>query len=219
MCPDKTVPVVVTSPTPGSSLVPIQADAGANVTVRPGTTLSLTAKQVLPNVETNALTFLWVETVPATGGNVTLTGANTPTISFITPLQGTIGILKRTFEVTITHNTGSVSKKSVVVTTDLTAKDKVVIDSYTRVNSQSGTITVTAHSDLVGDTSAQMLISVNGGGFAGMTKVGTNTGKWSYTQRSTAANLPIVVKTRIGTTDYGTASSSAPAKRAVEFVA
>jgi hypothetical protein len=165
-------------------------------------------KNTVAGVDNVALTFSWVQLQPGTD-LVTLNNANTATPSFIVPLQGTIGIVICTFEVTITHSSGTVSKDSVDVKSDTSVKDNIVIDSYSRVNSQGGTITVTAHSDLVGDPSAQMLISANGGGFTAMTKVGTNTGKWTFSQRSTPAGLPIVVKTRIGTTEFGTARVTA----------
>lgn len=205
------------APPTGGPPVTITADAGSDVTVRPGTLVKLSAKNVAPNVDNAALTFSWVETTPPASGALTLTGANTATPSFITPLQGTTGIVQRTFEVTISHTSGTTSKDSVVVKSDLTAKDKVVIDSYSRINSGSGTITVTAHTDLVGDPSAVMIISVNGAAPQLMTKVGTNTGKFTYTQRSTPAGLRIDVSTRIQNVIYGTATSAAPAKRGIVF--
>lgn len=207
----------MTPPTGGDPVL-ITADAGLDVTVRPGTLLSLSAQNTAPNVQNTALTFSWAEINPLASGAVTFTNSETATPSFIAPLQGTIGILKRTFEVTIKHTSGTTSTDRVVVTTDSSAKDIVTIDSYSRVNSQSGTITVTAHTNLVGDPSAQMVISVNGAAAVQMTKVGTNTGKFTYSQRSVAAGLPIVVTTRIGTTSYGTARSATPAKRAVAFI-
>jgi hypothetical protein len=199
-----------------ASPITITADAGPDILVRPGTAVALSAKNNAPNIDTTALTFAWTQ---SSGDPVTLNKPNTATPSFIAPLQGTTNILTRSFEVTITHTSGSTSKDTVVVTTDITVKDIVVIDAYSRVNSQGGTITVSARSDLVGDPNAQMLIKVATGGFVAMTKVGTNSGKWSYSQRSTPAGAPIVVKTRIGATDFGTASKGAPFRRSVEWSA
>jgi hypothetical protein len=192
-------------------------DAGPDIIVRPGTLVSLTAKNTAPNVQNTDITFSWAETVPALSGPVTLLGANTAAPTFIAPLQGTIGILQRTFEVIVSHVSGSTSRDTIVVTTDITAKDVVVIDSYNRANNQGGTITVTAHTNLVADPAAQMAISVNGGVPQSMTKVGVNTGKFTYTQRSVPAGLPIVVSTRIGTQVFGTATLAGPRKRSVAF--
>jgi hypothetical protein len=128
----------VTPPPSDGTPVPITADAGLDITVRPGTLLSLSAKNTAPGVQNTDLTFPWAEINPPTSSGVTLNGENTSTPSFIAPLQGTIGILKRTFEVTITHVSGTTSKDSVVVTTGSSVKDKVVIDSYSRVNTQGG---------------------------------------------------------------------------------
>lgn len=216
ICPDRIPPIV--APTPATGPVTVTADAGPDITVRPGTLVSLSARNTAPGVLNTDLTFFWVEIGADASGPVTIVGGNTASPTFTAPLQGSINLLLRQFEVTVTHTSGTTSKDTVTVKTDLTAKDTVVIDNYSRANNQGGTISVAAHTDLVFDPNALMVISVNGAAPQPMTKVGTNTGKFTYTQRSVPAGVPIVVSTRIGTQTFGTASLVGPRRRSVSFL-
>jgi hypothetical protein len=223
MCPDTAPPDTAppaTSPPPadgqpvtgGGAAVTLAADAGQDVTVRPGSLVTLTAKQTSPGIDPATLKYSWLQVgtanpVPA----ASITGTDKAAVNIILPVQGTAPPIVREFEVTITHTpSGSTAKKSVKITTDLTVRDAVVIDSYTRISSQSGTISVAAHSNLVLDAAgASVQIKVGAAANAPwreMVKQGTNTGKWTYSQRSTAANVAITVRTVIGGKEWGSAS-------------
>ncbi|KAH8655015.1 hypothetical protein BGZ60DRAFT_459662 [Tricladium varicosporioides] len=210
-CVNPYVPPGQPSPTPGAPQVPITATAGPDITTRPGTFVSITASNTAPGVSVTDLAFLWTEiTNPLVGNAVTITNGNTANVVLTFPLQGTIGTLVRTFQVKISHISGSTSTATVKVTTDSTVKDVVVIDSYTRINSGGGTITVNAHTNLVADPAAGMSIVVTGNpAVQQMTKVGTGTGKFTFTSVGVKAGTPIVVTSTGG----GTATLPGAAKR------
>lgn len=155
---------------------------------------------------------MWKEITnpPIAGTAVTITNGNTANVVLTFPLQGNIGTLVRTFQVTISHISGTTSTATVTVTTDSTVKDVVVIDSYTRINSGGGTITVNAHTNLVADPAAGMSIVVTGNpAVQQMTKVGTGTGKFTFSSVGVKAGTRIVVTSTGG----GTATLPGAAKR------
>jgi len=110
-----------------------------------------------------------------------LTGANTNTLSFVVPAPQTPATLVRTFRVLCTHvPTGSTANTTVTVTGDKSKGDTVTIDSYTIANKQAGTVSVVAHTNLVGDSTATMSVSFQGGAPIAMTSVGP--GQFQFTK-------------------------------------
>lgn len=113
----------------------------------------------------------------------------------------------RKFSVVLTSTVGTVKTVSdpavVTITTGTslaTFHDNVVLDSYKRINSGGGTITVNAHSDLVNDPKATMTIKVGTANPVAMVKVGTNTGRWTYTQTNVKVGVGVSVTSSGGGT-------------------
>lgn len=104
-----------------------------------------------------------------------------------------------------------------LVTSDPAGKDDVVIDSYTWSSLQSGTISVTAHTN-VADGTAKLSVSLNNptpGAAIQMTSQGG--GKFSYNARSTKKPTNgVTVASNFGGSNAKTATS-AKRKRA-DFV-
>src|ERR1700761_4421016 len=206
-CPDKIVPP--TPPPPGSNVTQIPLTVTAtSVSVLPGVQVSITATQTQPNVSASDLTFAWTEVSPTE--TLTLTGANTATLSFVVPAPQTPATLVRTFQVICTHvPTGSTAQTTVTVTGDKSKGDTVTIDSYTITAKQAGTVSVVAHTDLVGDSTATMAVSFQGGGPIAMTSVGP--GQFQFTQTKFGQAVESITVTSItadgvvrGTASLGT---------------
>ncbi|KAK5275921.1 hypothetical protein LTR16_011982, partial [Cryomyces antarcticus] len=137
------------------------------------------------------LTYLWTQ-VSGTP-SVTLTGASVAKATFTAPAQAAKSIITREFQVKITSKTsGKSSTDNVVVTTDNTGavQDDVVIDSYTWDSRQSGTITVTAHTNVV-DGSSKLTLKLDAGAALPMTSAPG--GKFTYSSSKTKKPASISV--------------------------
>lgn len=96
-----------------------------------------------------------------------------------------------------------------LATSDSVGKDAVVIDSYTWSSLQGGTISVTAHTNVV-DGTAKLSLSLNNptpGAAIQMTSQGG--GKFSYNARSTKKPTNgVIVTSNFGGSDAKTATSA-----------
>jgi hypothetical protein len=166
--------------TPTPVAVPITANAGTDLLVRGGLRVTLSATQGLAGIPASALTYSWTQIGGPTAG-ITLSSSSSATTTLDTPQ----GIAVREFAVTITHQpSGSTANDTVLLTTDNTSSDHIVIDTFTWVSRQSGTVNIVAHTDLV-DPSATMRLRFNGG-TAEIVLVKQGPGLFSYSARSTA---------------------------------
>jgi len=189
-CPDKIVPP--TPPPPGSNIphIPLTI-AVQNATVLPGVQVTLSAQQTQPNVTASDLSWVWKEISPAE--TLTLTGANTATLSFVVPAPQTAATLVRTFHVEVTHiPTASTANATVTVTGDNSATDTVTIVSYSITNAMQGSVSVVASTDLVGDAKSTMTISFNGAGAIPMTNIGAGQFQYAATHFGQTADAIVV---------------------------
>jgi hypothetical protein len=102
----------------------------------------------------NYLTYSWSQ---VSGPTVTLTGAGSPTASFIPASSPeSTAMVKYSFALTVkSASEATNSTDTVDVSSDPDAQDIVVIDSYTTTTQKGGTISVNAHTNIV-DGSATM---------------------------------------------------------------
>jgi len=194
--PDATAPsaktcAVITTPTssaPATSgtaapgLSGFAANAGPDISSRPGVVVKLSGKadnsSTLP---ANDLTYKWTQT---SGPAITLTGGGSPTASFTCP--SVAAATKYTFALTVTSaSEASSNTDSVDVSSDPAALDTVVIDSYTTTTQNGGTISVTAHTNVVDGTAKLTVQLVNGTPGAAIAMTDAGAGKYTYSARST----------------------------------
>ena len=163
------------------------ANAGPDVSTRPGVIVTLAGKadnsSTLPAGD---LKYSWSQ---VSGPTVTLTGGTSPTASFTAPAQpsGATAIVKYSFALTVTSTSEATNSTDTVdVSSNPTALDTVVIDSYTTTTQNGGTISVTAHTNVVDGTAKMTIQLVTGttpGTAVAMTDAGN--GKYQYNVRST----------------------------------
>lgn len=162
------------------------ANAGPDISTRPGVVVTLSGKadnsSTLP---ANDLTYSWTQ---VSGPTVTLTGAGSATASFIpatTPKS--TEIVKYSFTLTVKSASEATSSTDTVdVSSDPSALDIVVIDSYTTTTQKGGTISVNAHTNVVDGSATMSVQLVNNGviGTAAQMVAGTG-GKFQYTVQGT----------------------------------
>lgn len=159
------------------------ANAGADLKLRPGVAVKLAGKaDNAADFKTGDLTYSWVQT--STGTKLTLTGADTATASFTLP--STAAVATYTFELTVKSKSAATeSKDTVIVTNDPKGLDTVTVNSYTWTNTQGGTISVTAQSNVVDNTARLTLQLLNPNAGNTLTMVNAGNGKWTYNARST----------------------------------
>ncbi|OQO12393.1 hypothetical protein B0A48_03035 [Cryoendolithus antarcticus] len=176
--PDDTTPtpkVCDSAPPPTSSGGSLAADAGPDVAVRTGVLVTLTGKA------TNAQSpsFAWTQTAGAT---VTIAGSNAASASFTAPKVTVVTTLS--FTLTVTSGT-TTATDLITITINPTGSDVVTIDAYTWSSSQSGSIAVTAHSNVIDGTATLSLILNNPNAGTPLTMTNAGGGKWTYNARST----------------------------------
>ena len=162
------------------------ANAGPDINTRPGVVVKLAGKaDQASTLPANDLTYSWSQ---ISGPAVTLTGAGTPTASFTTLSSPTpIAAVNYTFALTVkSASEATTSTDNVVVFSDPTTLDIVVIDSYTTTTQNGGTVSVTAHTNVV-DGSATLSVQLVTGTTAGTAIPMTNSGggKFQLNVRST----------------------------------
>ncbi|TKA66580.1 hypothetical protein B0A49_06047 [Cryomyces minteri] len=154
--PSKTCPDIIAAPPASPTASPTAAavtpvpSVSSDVTSRPGVKVTLTARNTNPNIPDTEAAFSWaLGPTDTTVG--TLTGASTNTLSFILPRNN--GILVRTFTVTITHTpSGTTATAAVKVSSDSAGTDTITIDKFNWLSSGGGSLTVTAHTNVVDST-------------------------------------------------------------------
>jgi hypothetical protein len=191
--PDATAPAVktctaTTTPTSsapastGTGLSGFAANAGPDISTRPGVVVTLSGKAdnsaALPSGD---LSYAWTQ---ISGPTVTLTGGASSTASFTAPSVG--ALTKYTFALTVTSaSEKSNSVDNVDVSSDPNAFDTVVIDSYTTTTQNGGTISITAHSNVVDGTAKLTVQLLNPTAGAALTMTSAGGGKYTYNAKST----------------------------------
>lgn len=165
------------------------ANAGPDVNTRPGVVVKLSGKadnsSTLP---ANDLTYSWSQILgPGLGPAVTLTGGGSATPSFTVPSPANpTAVVKYSFTLKVTSASEATSSTDTVdVSSDFTALDTVVIDSYTTTTQNGGTISVTAHTNVVDGTAKLTVQLVNGAAGAALTMTDAGGGKWQYNVKGT----------------------------------
>jgi hypothetical protein len=161
------------------------ANAGPDINTRPGVVVKLSGKaDNAATLPANDLTYSWSQ---ISGPTVTLTGAGSPTASFTPPSSPTSKVVvKYTFALTVTSaSEGTNSTDNVDVSSDPNGLDTVVIDSYTTTTQNGGTISVTAHTNVVDETAKLSIQLVNGAAGSPISMANNGGGKFTYNVRST----------------------------------
>ncbi|KAM0718208.1 hypothetical protein Q7P37_006540 [Cladosporium fusiforme] len=175
-----TPPTTSTPPTTGTDPATLTANAGAAQTIRPGVLVTLSGTS---SGATDA-TYSWALT---TGTGVTLSNANTAKATFTAPASKTL--VSYTFTLTVkSASAGTSATSTVTITNDPSIADLVVIDSYTVTSQGGGTISVTAHTNVIDLNIAKLSVSLlnpNAGTPTLMTSAGA--GKFTFTLRGSKA--------------------------------
>lgn len=194
------------------------ANAGADITTRPGVVVKLSGKaDNSASLPAGDLTYAWTQ---VSGPTVTLTGGASATASFTAP--SVAALTKYTFELKVTSASEATSSTdSIDVSSDPNGLDTVVIDSYTTTTQNGGTISVTAHTNVVDGTAKLSLQLVNGTPGTALAMTDAGGGKFTYSARSTKKPTGgIIVSSKIGTKAGGTAKSTVTtSKRRRSFMA
>jgi hypothetical protein len=211
--PSKTCTAPPPPPSPTAGATPI-ANAGPDVLIIPGTVIVLSGTQTNPEIDASLIDFSWTQ---ASGDPVTLTNANGAKATFTSPAQSAATpIITHEFQlkVTLKSDPTATSTDNVIIKTDKSQKDTVVIDSYTWTSSQGGTLSVTAHSNVVlgGADSAKLQLFL-GTAATGIAMTDNGGGLFSYSSRSTKRPVSITVKSIYGGSDGRTATTAKRRKR------
>jgi hypothetical protein len=153
-------------------------DAGADQAVRPGVRVSLKAAvSNSASFAANSLKYSWTASP-----HLTIVNPTAATASFVAPSVTTS--TSYTLTVTVTSGTDSATD-TMIVRSDPSKADEVVIDSYSWNNRQGGTLSVTAHTNVIDGSASLSLVlnNPNAGAPLGMTASGD--GKFTYSARST----------------------------------
>lgn len=166
----------------GTTLSGFAANAGADITTRPGVVVTLSGKaDNSASLPAGDLTYSWSQ---VSGPTVTLSGGASPTASFTAP--SVAALTKYTFALTVTSASEKTnSTDNIDVSSDPKGLDTLVIDSYTTTTQNGGTISITAHSNVVDGTAklSVQLLNPTAGAAIAMTSAGG--GKYTYSARST----------------------------------
>ncbi|KJX94220.1 hypothetical protein TI39_contig4207g00003 [Zymoseptoria brevis] len=161
----------------GSDATPT-VEAGTDQAVRPGTRVEL--KAVVSNAASfpaNSLKYSWTA-----DPQLTISNPTAATVSFTAP--NVVALTSYTVMVNVTSGTTSATD-SVTVRVDPSRPDEVFIDSYNWNNRQGGTISVTAHSNVVDGNARLSLILNNPNAGTPIPMVSSGGGRFTYTARST----------------------------------
>lgn len=173
--PSSTSSVAVPTGTPAVS-------AGTDASFRPGVVASLRGSvSNTADFPTDDLKYNWTQ---LSGPKVTLSSLTATNPSFTVP--ATTAIVKCVFNLNVKSTlAGTSSSSNVTVTIDPSVKDVVTIDSYSWTTTQSGTISITAHSNVIDGTAKLTLYLSNPiGTTTPITMVSAGGGKFSYGARS-----------------------------------
>lgn len=199
--PPETTPPDTTTPVAPVVEAPV-ANAGVDIAQRPGVLVTLQGSNTNGKIAAADLDFAWTQISGPTG--ITLAGANTAKATFTAPTQAD-AVTNREFQLTVSKKSDATIKSTdtVVVKIDKAIKDVVTITSYTHTNSNSGTISVTAQTNVVDGSVTSMSLVLSGTTTVAMTN--QQGGKWSYNARSTKKPTSVLVRSPLGGTDSKTA--------------
>ncbi|KAF2873564.1 hypothetical protein BDV95DRAFT_627456 [Massariosphaeria phaeospora] len=165
---------------------PVAAIASISAVQIGGAQIRLLGSNTVQGIPSDDLVYNWTYTKSSSSAPaVSIVNAAQPTATFTAPKVTAETPL--TFELKISRksNTTSTSKATITVRVSPTADDVVTLDTYSWESRQSGTISVTCHSNVVnGDNKGMTLLLNNGARRLAMTSSGG--GRWSYSSRSVA---------------------------------
>lgn len=194
-CTAAPAPTTTTAPT--GTLATPSADAGTPITEIPGAVITLSGSNKNADINSADLIYSWTQVA---GPSVLLVGTDKPKCSFTAPTQpSATPIVSRDFKLILLQKTDTTvnNTASTNVKTDKSKKDVVTIDSYTWTTTQGGTLSVTAHSNVVADTSAGLTLFL-GTSTTAIVMQSQGGGVFSYSARSTKKPASITVKSTYG---------------------
>jgi hypothetical protein len=173
-------PTDTATPSSIPSAAPV-ANAGPDISTRPGISVALVGKaENASTYPSGDLSYSWKQ---SSGPTLNLANAATASASFIAP--NVTALTNCTFSLTVSSKaSGLNSSDLVIVTIDPKALDSVVIDSYTWTSSGGGTISVTAHSNVIDGAARLSMVLLNPTAGTTITMVNGGAGKFSYSAKS-----------------------------------
>lgn len=177
------------TPTP-TGTAPV-ANAGPDITNRPGVVITLRGKDD-NNIPASDASYIWTQ-VSGPSASLTLLGATGLTASFTAPAQATPTVAREfQLKIALKAKPTVTATDTVAFKCDNTLADVVTIDSYTHTNSQSGTISVICSSNVVDGQNTGMTLNIDGPSARTVPMSPLGGGKWSYNSRS--VNKPNTVR-------------------------
>jgi hypothetical protein len=175
------------------------------VTIIPGTVIILSGTQTNPAIDVSLVDFSWSQ---VSGDAVVLTNANSAKATFTSPPQtAATPIITREFQlkVNLKSDPTITSTDNVIIKTDKSQQDTVIIDSYTHTSSQGGTLSVIAHSNVLFDAKLQLFLGTS---TTGIVMTDNGGGLFSYSSRGTKKPASITVRSVYGGFDGRTATTA-----------
>ena len=179
-----------TTATPTASAAPIPND------VRVGSQVLLRGSNTASGLSNSVLDFAWTQTNPSTP-SITIQNPSSPTASFTAPSLTSRTTFAFQVKVSLKSDPSISSTATVTVAISPTAPDNVVVDIYTWESRQSGSISVSCHSDVVNGANTAMTLRLSGTTNINMLPA-NGPGKWAYTARNTGRPTSVQCISNLG---------------------
>jgi len=179
-------------------------DAGADQSLAVGALVTLSGSNTNTKLANGNLNFAWTLTSgPALTGTNALKNPTSATATFIAPR--TAGVWNFDLQICVKDAQGAsiptqCATDSITITTKTTTLDVITIDTFTWQSSQSGTLSVTCHSNVVDGsvTSMRLTGSTLPNGGSAMSAVGSTPGAFTFQARSIKLPTSVTCKSNIG---------------------
>lgn len=182
-CSPSDIPSNPDDPNAPAAREPVASVAAITAVQRVGGQVFLVASNTADGISNSDLTFAWTKTSPASP-SISIQNAAQPTATFTAPTVNADTSFDFEVTVSLKSDTSKSSKAKVTVKVSKTANDVVTLDTYSWQSRQSGTISVTCHSNVVNGDNKKMTLVLNGGATS-LNMANNGPGKWSYNARST----------------------------------
>ncbi|XTI87465.1 hypothetical protein V2W45_1456643 [Cenococcum geophilum] len=185
------------------------ASIAAVAPVRPGIVVSLNRINTAPGLTPADLTFAWTRTA---GPTVTWPApAPTPPHPPLRHRPRQLPQASPSLKIPLKANPTLFSTATATIKIDPTIKDVVTIDSFTWTSQQGGTLSVTAHSNVVDGSNKGMSLVLSGNTTLAMSSSG---GKWTYQAGGTKKPTGVQAKSDLGGVSAALTMTAARRRRA-----
>jgi hypothetical protein len=156
---------------PPAASSPVAAAAQITAVQRVGASTVLSGSNTAQGIPSSDLVFSWTKTSPASP-SVSIQNAAQPTATLTAPKVTIETIFVFELKVSLKSDSRKSSKANVTVKVNPAKEDTVTLDTYTWVSRQSGTLSVTCHSNVVNNAATKYNMAP-----------GSRPSKWTYTSR------------------------------------